>query len=807
MHGRNPGIASRLLERLRGKPVVWGASAVQEARVRSIERFGEDLRPLSDRTLHRRARALLTRARGGESSPDAAACETFALVREAASRLLSMRPFDVQVLAGLVMCEGNLAEMATGEGKTLAAVAPVSVHALSGRGAHVLTFNDYLARRDAEWMGPVYEFLGLTVGVVQEEMTVEERRRAYAADVTYATAKEVGFDHLRGQLANDPAEIVQRPFHYGLVDEADSILIDEARVPLVIAGQLEASLDSVGGFAALARELRPGTHFAMDENGRNVNLTNAGIDFVEQRLGVTDLLAIDQVETMTRINAALHARALLKRDVDYLVRGGRIELIDEFTGRVVEDRHLPDGLQAAVEAKEGVAPGSAGTILGSITLQHLLGYYEKLAGMTATAYTACDELKEFYGMTTVVIPPNVPSIRIDHPDRLFATTHDKHKALVEEIVDVQRSRRPLLVGTAGVGESERLAADLHKAGVTCRVLNARNDAEEATIVAGAGAPDAVTISTNMAGRGTDIRLGGAAREHHDQVTALGGLYVIGTNRHESRRIDNQLRGRSGRQGDPGSTRFFVSLEDPLLERFDLLGRIPAAFHPGPDSSKTGGDEIDHPVVLGELERTQRIVEGQNLDIRRTLTKYSEMVEQQRLQLQQRRDRVLDGDGSGFLAARSERYARLAGRHGAGLLSRVERDLTLALIDRTWRDHLAFATELRDSIHLRTVARLDPLAEFQKEIIEEFSSLPLRLDAEIIETFEKAGIGPEGIDLDKIGLRAPSSTWTYIVSDDPFRDQLFSKLGGTAMGIGIVANFPIVAMWAIYKKWFAGKKRG
>jgi len=745
---------NRILDRLRGRPVVWRAADAYGSLLRSIERHGEGLRGVSDDTLRERARAL----------PKTEISEAFALVREAADRVLSMRPFDVQILAGLAMQEGHLAELATGEGKTLAAVAPTFFNALSGRGAHILTFNDYLAGRDAEWMGPVYTFLGLSVGVIQEDMTAEERRLAYAADVTYATAKEVGFDYLRGLLANDPSEIVQRPFHYAIVDEADSILIDEARVPLVIAGNLDESLDSPGGFAALARELRPGVHYAIDENGRNVNLTNPGIDAIEHKLAIADLLGTDQVDTMTRVNAALHAKELLHREVDYLVRDGRIDLIDEFTGRVVEDRHLPDGLQAAVAAKEGLVPGSAGTILGSITLQHLLTRYEKIAGMTATAYTACGELKEFYGLTTIVIPPNAPSIRIDHPDRFFGTAHAKRQALVDEIVATNRSRRPVLVGTASVRESERLAAELREEEVTCRVLNARRDADEAAIIADAGLPGAVTISTNMAGRGTDIRLGGADERDHDEVVKLGGLYVIGTNRHESRRIDNQLRGRAGRQGDPGSTRFFVSLEDPLLERFDLRGLIQPV--------RIGDGECDHPVVFRELDRTQRIIEGQNLDIRRTLTKYSEMIEQQRVLLQRRRDVALHGSAD-----------------------HDERGVTLALIDRAWRDYLGFVMELRDSIHLRTVARLDPLAEFQKEVIEAFAALLPRLDQEILETLES------GIDLDGLGLRAPSSTWTYIVSDDPFRDQLFSKIGGTTMGLGIVVNFPLVALWAIYVKWF------
>ena len=772
MNNRDPGIARRLLDRVRARPVVWRPLKVHSAALRSIRRFEPELRAESDAALRQRANSLCTQVRRGDRPADEVVFETFALTCEIADRVVSMRPFDVQVVAGLVLYQGAMAEMGTGEGKTLAAVAPAVVHAMSGKGAHVLTFNDYLARRDAEWMQPIYEFFGLSVGIVQESMDSDERRSAYAADVTYATAKEVGFDYLRGLLAADPTELVQRPFHYAIVDEADSILVDEARVPLVIAGQVDEPLDSTAGFSALARELSPRRHYVMDENGRNVNLTDAGIDFVERRLGIDDLLSTDQVDTMTNMNSALHARVLLERDVDYLVRDGHIELIDEFTGRVVEDRHLPDGLQAAVEAKEGIAPGSAGTILGSITLQHLLGHYETLAGMTATAYTACSELKEFYGLTTVVIPPNVPSTRIDHPDRLFSTLDEKRRALIDEIVSTYETRRPILVGTASVAESERLASELREAGVPCEVLNARRDSEEAAIIARAGRLGAVTISTNMAGRGTDIRLGGTDSQEHNTVVALGGLYVIGTNRHESRRIDNQLRGRAGRQGDPGSTRFFVCLNDPLLERFDLMGRIPPMI-------QVDKGEIDHPVVLNELERTQRIVEGQNLEIRRTLTRYSEMVEQQRLQLQQKRDAAL----------------------GPGL----DRAVTRGLIDRAWRGHLAFITELRDSIHLRTVARLDPLAEFQREAIEAFAALLRRIEDEIRETLERIRRGPATVDLEDLGLRAPSSTWTYIISDDPFRNQLFATIGGTAMGIGIVVNFPIVVAWALYRKWVARKK--
>jgi preprotein translocase subunit SecA len=444
-------------------------------------------------------------------------------------------------------------------------------------------------------------------------------------------------------------------------------------------------------------------------------------------------------------------------------------------------------------------------VLGSVTLQHLMERYGVLAGMTATAYPACQEFHEFYGLTTVVVPPNRASVRTDHPDRVFGSKRSKLRAMIDEIVSVHATGRPVLVGTASVAESEQLAASLGREGLACRVLNARNDEQEAAIVAQAGSPGALTISTNMAGRGTDIRLGGADENRRDEVVGLGGLHVIGTNRHESRRIDDQLRGRAGRQGDPGSTRFFVSLEDPLLERFDLLQRLPRAPRPSASTGDSGREHQD-PLVLREVERTQRIVEGQNLDIRRTLSRYSEMVEQQRLQLHLRREAVLHGNTESFLANRSDRYDGLTRRYGSEFARRIERRLTLALIDRAWSDHLAFVTELRDAIHLRNVARLDPLAEFQHEVIEAFADLVRRLDEELVETFESAAIGPQGIDLESMGLRAPSSTWTYIISDDPFRDQLFSKIGGTTMGLGIVFNFPLVLLWAVYRKWRLARDR-
>ena len=485
------------------------------------------------------------------------------------------------------------------------------------------------------------------------------------------------------------------------------------------------------------------------------------------------------------------------KPVDYIVRDGRIELIDEFTGRVVEDRHLPDGLQAAVQVKEGVARDAAGTILGTVTLQHFLANYPRLAGMTATAHTAAEELHEFYGLTTVVIPPNVPSVRIDHPDVVFTHREAKNRALVAEIRRVHETGRPILVGTASVEESEQLAAKLRDSGTDCEVLNAKRDELEAAIVAEAGAPGAVTISTNMAGRGTDIRLGGRDESERERVVELGGLFVVGTNRHESRRIDNQLRGRAGRQGDPGSTRFFISLEDPLISRFGVNRLIPETLRPERRESP-----LDDPIICREIRRAQGIVEGENLEVRRTLTKYSRMVEEQRALFHERRQGVLAGtaEASFLETACPERFSAVRRAWGPRVVEEVERQVTLARIDRSWCEHLAYIADLRESIHLVSVVRLDPLAEFQNKIIEAYDTRRRKLDAEIVETFERVDIGPDGVDLDKEGLQAPSATWTYLISDDPFRDQIFARLGGTVMGIGIVFNFPLVVAWWLYMKW-------
>src|SRR5262245_19867364 len=624
-----------------------------------INRRGESLAGETDDRLRMIAASLRERAQKG-TPLDELLVEVFALAREAADRVLAMRPYDVQVMAAVALHEGKLVEMQTGEGKTLAAVMPASLNALAGRGAHVLTFNDYLARRDASWMGPVYNFLGLTVGAVQEGMGIDERRRAYRADVTYATAKEAGFDFLRMHLCRDAGLIGQRPFNYAIVDEADSILIDEARVPLVVAGERRSSQTSPYRIAEVVGALEEGLDWDTDENRRNAYLTESGCDRVEEALACGDLHAVDNYLLLTEVNQALHARALLRRDVDYIVRGGRIEIVDEFTGRVVDDRRWPDGLQTALEAREGLVIQPGGRILGSISLQYFLKQFPKLSGMTATAQPAAVELENFYGLRVIPIPPNRHCIREDLPDLVFTHRAAKLKALIDEIERTHEAGRPVLVGTSSVEESEMLATRLRAAGIICLVLNAKNDEAEAEIIARAGATGAVTISTNMAGRGTDIKLGGAREEEREPVVRLGGLYVIGTNRHESRRIDDQLRGRAGRQGDPGTARFFVSLEDELMTRFGIERLIPEKFRPLPQEPP-----IEHPVILREVDRVQRIVEGQNYEIRKTLRRYTFIVEEQRKKLQEWRMALLLGEEEPEVCAEHEpdRYKILCTRFG------------------------------------------------------------------------------------------------------------------------------------------------
>jgi preprotein translocase subunit SecA len=720
--------------------------------------------------------ALAERVRGGDLN------DVFAAVREAARRTLGLRPFDVQIVAGLAMADETIVEMQTGEGKTLAAVAPAVWHALSGKGVHVLTFNDYLARRDAEWMRPIYDLLGVTVAFVGQDMPPEARRQAYSADVTYVTAKEAGFDHLRDSLAYSTNDVVHKAFHCAIVDEADSLLIDEARSPLVIAGLVRSgpktSADGLDGdrpttLATLVAEMTPGIDFDTDEYGRDVELTDAGIDRAERVLACGRLHDPENYALLTELNCALHARVLLRRDVDYIVRGGRIEIVDEFTGRVVQDRHWPDGLQAALEAKEAVAAHPGGRILGTMTLQHFLRGYPHLCGMTGTARDAAEELFEFYGLKSTVIPSNRPTVRADQPDVVFTHREAKERAVVEEVGRAYASGRPVLVGTLTVEESEGLAAKIRERGIDCAVLNAKNDAEEAAIIAGAGRPHAVTISTNMAGRGTDIRLGGRNEEERAAVVATGGLYVIGTNRHESRRVDQQLRGRAGRQGDPGESRFFVSLEDQLLVRYGIGELIPRRFWPAPSEQP-----IESPVVRREIARAQRVVEGQNLEIRRTLWEYTSLLETERRDIMQWRETVLNDPD----------------------IAPAVRAVTLYCIDRGWRDHLAFAADLREGIHLVSLSGADPLTRYTTDVVSACSEMKQEIDRRISDARDRVRTITGGFAIDGEPIIRPASTWTYLINDDPFRHQIAMRLIGAgkstfAIFAALVAS-PLLILWTV-----------
>jgi preprotein translocase subunit SecA len=630
-----------------------------------------------------------------------------ALAATAASRVLGQDMYDVQLRGALALARGSIAEMQTGEGKTLAAVPAISWFAREHRGVHVMTVNDYLARRDAAWMGDIYRLLGLSIAHVQQGMTPAERRAAYAADITYATQNEIGFDYLRDRIAMRPDEQVHRQFHAAVIDEADSILIDEARVPLVIAGGESGDRSLAYVADQIVRNLRSGEHFTIDPGGHNVALTDAGIHTVEIALGCEmgcgSLFDERNLPVHGAVEEALHAHALLHRDIDYIVRNGAIEMVDEFKGRIALDRRWPAGLHTAIETKEGVAAKSQGMILGQITLQHLVGLYPMVCGMTGTAATQSLEFLKVYGLQVEAIPTNRPMIRVDHPDVVFPTKAAKEEAVVAEIRRAHATGQPVLVGTASVADSERLSALL--ADLPHEILNARHDEREAAIIARAGARGAVTVSTNMAGRGTDIRLG-------DGVVELGGLYVIGTNKHESRRIDNQLRGRAGRQGDPGSSRFFVSLEDDLMVRY---GELDARYR-------------------NDSTTLQGLIEGHHLDTRVFLHGYEVPFEGQRNKIHARRQEILESD-------RPER----------------EKRITLRTVDDLWADHLARVSEYRSGVHWVSWSGRDPHREYLLKIDEWFRAMEASLPDEIARRVE--------FDGEEVADRG--AVWTYLTTDQPF----------------------------------------
>jgi preprotein translocase subunit SecA len=628
-----------------------------------------------------------------------------------------------------------------------------------------MSVNDYLARRDAEWMRPVYDLLGVTVGWIGQGSTAAERRRAYAAQVTYAPVSEFGFDVLRDRLVTDVADLVAGEPDVVLIDEADSVLVDEARVPLVLAGAAE-SADADREMAQIAAGLDPGEHYEVDEDARNVSLTSAGARAAEYALGGIDLYTTEHAEALTRLNVALHAHALLQRDVDYIVRDGTVHLINESRGRVALRQRWPDGLHAAVEAKEGLAASESGEILDSITVRSLVRRYRTVCGMTGTAVPAGEQLREFYNLEIAVIPPNRPCVRADEPDRLYPTVREKEEAVVAEVAAAHAAGRPVLIGTLDVAESERLAGELRDAGLPCTVLNAKNDAQEAAIVAEAGARGAITVSTQMAGRGTDIRLGGTGGDR-DLIAELGGLYVLGTGRHASSRLDHQLRGRAGRQGDPGGSVFFASLEDELILQY------------APGEARAGLPDAKAHWVLGHA---QRVAEGVNLEIHRNTWQYNQLVEDQRRIVLRHREGALRADDALSALARQcpERASELSPGIDRAVLADAARQIVLFHLDRAWAEHMAFLADLREGIHLRALARATvPLNEFNKEAIRAFNALLAEAAARSAETFRTAPITADGVDLEAIGLKRPSSTWTYLVHENPFGTDIDRALRSVA----------------------------
>ncbi|KAF0118191.1 MAG: preprotein translocase subunit SecA [Rhodospirillaceae bacterium] len=799
--------------------------------VQDINALEEALHGLSDDAV--RARTALFRGRLAEGEAlDALLVEAFATVREAARRTLGQRPFNVQLIGGLVLHQGKIAEMKTGEGKTLVATLPVYLNALSGEGVHVVTVNDYLAHRDAEWMGQIYRFLGMSVGVIVHGLDDAERRAAYACDITYATNNELGFDYLRDNMKFHLEERVQRPFHYAIVDEVDSILIDEARTPLIISGPSEDFSELYDQVDQLIPRLET-AHFEKDEKARAVTLTEEGAEYMENVLQETGLLHggglydVGNLSLVHHVNQALRAHKLFARDVDYIVKGGKVIIIDEFTGRMMEGRRYSDGLHQALEAKEKVPVQNENQTLASITFQNYFRIYPKLAGMTGTAMTEAGEFQEIYHLDVVEVPTNVTVVREDKDDEVYRTNREKYEAILSNIKECHTRHQPVLVGTTSIEKSELLSDMLQTAGIPHKVLNARYHEQEAHIIADAGVPGAVTIATNMAGRGTDIQLGGnsamrlklelppladeSARARHGDIVQAeiaerkqvaleaGGLFVIGTERHESRRIDNQLRGRSGRQGDPGASKFFLSLEDDLMrifgsERMDKMLQTLGLQE---------GEAIVHPWINKALEKAQQKVEARNFEIRKNLLKFDDVMNDQRTVIYEQRREVMSADevqqavtdmrhqiiddfvarfvperamvgqwdahglyeevlrvlglnvpiadwfaeegiAEGEIRTRLQETSdqRMADREknfGPDILRMIEKSVLLQMLDQIWKEHLLTLDHLRQGIGLRAYGQRDPLNEYKQEAFSLFERMLAQLRERVTAVLAHAEI--------------------------------------------------------------------
>lgn len=699
--------------------------------------------------------------------------EFCALTREAANRAIGERPFDVQLQGALGILNGTVVEMATGEGKTLAGAIAALGMVARGRRVQIMTVNDYLAHRDATWMGPLYRLLGVEPGWVTANVDHHHRSAAYAADVCYGAVTEIGFDLLRDRLRYDADEIVQSESDAVIIDEADSVMIDEAKVPLVLAGSMPG-VEDLTNTAEVVAQLTAGEDYGATDDGLQVNLTENGLQRCEKLLDVDDMYAQGNEQLLSMINVALYAEVLTERDVDYIVSDGQVRLIDPNRGRVAQRQRWPDGLHAAVEAKEGLATTERGQILDSITVQALLKRYRLVGGMTGTAVSAAEQFREFYNLETGDIPTNRPGIRDDESDQVYSTAGERDDALVDTVAEANQSGRPVLIGTHSVAESERIAELLAAQHVTAEVLNAKNDEREAELIAAAGLEGAVTVSTQMAGRGVDIKLGGGKDDEHDQVADLGGLLVIGYGRYHTRRLDDQLRGRAGRQGDPGSSVIFVSLdEDPTTAAIELRDD---------DADDDGMINTSH--VHTEVDRAQRVAEGALLDTHRNSWNYSQQLDAQRNNVLAYRDRVLrDTVAADELSRRcATKWQQLVDEDEIDeeTVRAAAREVLLHRIDQDWSEHLAFTSDLREGIHLRALGRETPLMAFHSATTDAFRRLRDGLLDRAAETFEQAVITEDGLDADATGLQQPSATWTYMVDDNPFgsgADRFLDAIGG------------------------------
>jgi preprotein translocase subunit SecA len=802
-----------------------------------INQFEPKINPLSDDRLLAKTSEFKERIERGESI-DEILPEAFAVVRETAKRTLGERHYDVQLIGGIVLHGGKIAEMATGEGKTLVSTLPAYLNALEGKGVHVVTVNDYLAKRDREWMGVIYRFLGLSVGVILHELNDRERKEAYGCDITYGTNNEFGFDYLRDNMKFSLEDYVQRDLNYAIVDEVDSILIDEARTPLIISGPAEESTDKYYKINRIIPSLKQGKDYQLEEKSHAAFLTEEGVAAVEKLIHVENLYDPRNIETLHHVNQALRAHALFKRDVDYMVKDGEVIIVDEFTGRLMPGRRWSDGLHQAVEAKENVKIENENQTLATVTFQNYFRMYKKLAGMTGTADTEAAEFRKIYNLDVMVIPTNMSMRRTNYSDVIYKTGDEKFRAVVGEIKELNQSGRPVLVGTISIEKSERLSQLLKKQGVPHNVLNAKHHEREAEIIAQAGRAGAVTISTNMAGRGTDILLGGnpkflaktmvgeepteeAMKEAYEKASAivqkekekviqLGGLHVLGTERHEARRIDNQLRGRSGRQGDPGSSRFYLSLEDDLLRIFGAE-RISSIM------DRLGIEEdqpIEHRLVTKAIENAQRKVEAHNFEIRKHLLEYDNVMNKQREVIYSQRREVLgsedlkesvtemieeQGEGlvdfytdekehpedwdlkglqdafyqqfsfkwsvpsleengikrdhlKGMIAQKAkDLYQKKEEEFGAPMLRYLEKVIMLQSIDYHWKDHLLGVDQLKEGIGLRGYGQKDPLIEYQKEAYQMFLEMLDRIKKDTVEKLFTVQVAREQQEMKEIKM--------------------------------------------------------